>query len=130
MGRTMDTSVPIWNFPCGPIRRGRGFLLPDDSTWILWLLSNFYRAPMRRFMSRAGVDCAKSLCAANGFPTADYRSAARIEIPRSSFVLIEVHCLELGEDSADKNLRLDPERNAIGIVRNPDRRAPEFPMRL
>jgi len=112
----MATPVLIWTSPCGPIRRGRGFLSQDDSTWTLLPLSNSCRVPTSRFMSRAAVRCGKSRCAENGFPSADDRSAARIEIPRSSFVLIKAHRLELGKDSADKDLRFNAERNAIFII--------------
>src|SRR5437899_12788551 len=47
-----------------------------------------------------------------------------------SFILIEAHRLQFGKHGADKNLRFDAKWNAISIVRNPDRRAPEFAMRF
>ena len=57
-------------------------------------------------------------------------SGALIEIRRLGFVLIETDGLELGKNSADKNLRFDAERDPVGVIGNPYRRAPEFPMRL
>src|SRR5207237_10582722 len=47
-----------------------------------------------------------------------------------SFILIETHRLQFGKHGADKNLRFDAKWNAISIVRNPDRRAPEVAMRF
>src|ERR1700730_6974366 len=126
----MGTSARIWNFLCGLISRGPGFPSLVDSIWRLWLLSNFYPAQTGRFTRRADVQCAKSQCAANGFRSPDLQSATRIDVRRLRFVLIETRCLQLGEDSADKNLRFNAERDAVGIIRNPHGRAPEFSMRL
>ena len=64
-------------------------------------------------------------------------SRATLVVPRGEdrgralrFLVIELRRLELGEDSPNKNLRFDPERDPIFIVRDPDRRASEFPVRF
>ena len=42
------------------------------------------------------------------------------------FVVRETDRLQLGEDCPDKNAGLDPEQHPIGVVGNPDARAPKF----
>src|SRR5436309_3205470 len=57
-------------------------------------------------------------------------SCQRIDIRALTCFLIKVHRLELGKDRADENLCFNAQRNSVCIVRDPNSRAPEFPMWL
>src|ERR1700720_4207255 len=88
---------------------------------------------MRQFTRRAGGFCHQ--CAANGFASRYRSSSNRIAADFSNVAglrsaAFELHRMQIGKDGADKNLRLSVKRNPVRIVRNPDRRTTEFPVRF
>jgi len=52
------------------------------------------------------------------------------KFPTSLFRVVKTHGLQLGEDCADENLRLNANYEAVGIVRYPYCAATKFPVRL